>query len=575
MNKFYDLGLSKEVVEAITEMGFKEPTEIQELSIPILLKEPTDFIGLAQTGTGKTAAFGLPLIELINSDNRNVQSLILAPTRELAQQIHRQLELFSQSIKKINIACVFGGASIETQIRELRSNPQVVVATPGRLMDLMRRKKIDLSALEYLVLDEADEMLNMGFKEDIDYILQYTPEQRLIWLFSATMPPAIRGIVKSYMDSPKEAMVDRKALVNTNIQHQYAPLRQGDKLEALSRIIDSEEDLYGICFCRTKRDCQAVSEKLSSKGYAVEAIHGDLTQAQRDRVMTRFRSGNLKMLVATDVAARGIDVEDITHVFHYHLPDDQEYYTHRSGRTARAGKKGVSIAFVSNAERRKLDMLQRTLKIRFEKIEIPSAKDIRKKRLNSYAEIILAQDASQVDYELLNEFNAKLEALDRDDLLSRIFNMKLNELKLSEKDLSSMNTREFESRGNDRGGNRRDRRDRDGGNRRDRRDGGRDRDRGGRDRDRGGRDEYSSRNNGGTEEGMQKYFISLGKADGMQKGTLLKVICDHYEIPGRKIGRISLLQKHSYVDIDQQYKSKIIKKGELQVDGSTVKFKAE
>lgn len=562
-------------MEAITEMGFKEPTEIQELSIPILLKEPTDFIGLAQTGTGKTAAFGLPLIELINSDNRNVQSLILAPTRELAQQIHRQLELFSQSIKKINIACVFGGASIETQIRELRSNPQVVVATPGRLMDLMRRKKIDLSALEYLVLDEADEMLNMGFKEDIDYILQYTPEQRLIWLFSATMPPAIRGIVKSYMDSPKEAMVDRKALVNTNIQHQYAPLRQGDKLEALSRIIDSEEDLYGICFCRTKRDCQAVSEKLSSKGYAVEAIHGDLTQAQRDRVMTRFRSGNLKMLVATDVAARGIDVEDITHVFHYHLPDDQEYYTHRSGRTARAGKKGVSIAFVSNAERRKLDMLQRTLKIRFEKIEIPSAKDIRKKRLNSYAEIILAQDASQVDYELLNEFNAKLEALDRDDLLSRIFNMKLNELKLSEKDLSSMNTREFESRGNDRGGNRRDRRDRDGGNRRDRRDGGRDRDRGGRDRDRGGRDEYSSRNNGGTEEGMQKYFISLGKADGMQKGTLLKVICDHYEIPGRKIGRISLLQKHSYVDIDQQYKSKIIKKGELQVDGSTVKFKAE
>jgi len=336
LKDFKALGLSQAVLQALEEMGFKTPTEIQINTIPQLLTEQRDFIGLAQTGTGKTAAFGLPIVEMINPSDNNIQALILSPTRELAQQIAGQLEAFSKYQGKVNMVCVYGGANISNQIKDLRKPTQIVIATPGRLIDLMKRKVISLTNLQYLVLDEADEMLNMGFKDELDTILAQTPGDKHTWLFSATMPSEIRRIIKNYMHDPFEVSVNSKQRVNVNIKHQYTVLKASDKIEAVRRLLDFHPDMYGIAFCRTKRDTQKVAEELNSSGYAAEPLNGDLSQAQRDAVMKRFRAKTLQLLVATDVAARGIDVDDLTHVIHYALPDDAEYYTHRSGRTGRA-----------------------------------------------------------------------------------------------------------------------------------------------------------------------------------------------------------------------------------------------
>ena len=431
MNSFANLGLSAPILEAIGKLGFETPTEIQQQAIPHLIEGDRDFIGLAQTGTGKTAAFGLPLLEHLDASQDHVQALILAPTRELGQQIAEQIALFAGRMKGIRTVAVYGGANIVTQINQLKRPCQVVIATPGRLIDLAKRKAVKLDRVRFLVLDEADEMLNMGFKEELDTILSFTPDEKQTWLFSATMPKEIRRMVKEYMDDPFEVRIDPKSTVNTNIEHQYAIVRHTDKTEALTRFIDLDQDIYGVVFCRTKRDTQNLAEQLIKEGYRADAIHGDLSQHQRDRVMMRFKRRELQVLIATDVAARGIDVNDLTHVFHFSLPNDQAYYTHRSGRTARAGKKGVSLAFISRKEKAKVNQLSRGLGVEFEGVQIPRADDIVDARLQGWARSLVTQEGFEKTPEaLLEQVDLLLGPLSREDLIIRLVARELARLNL-------------------------------------------------------------------------------------------------------------------------------------------------
>ena len=346
MQSFSDLGLSQPILEAIETMGFITPTPIQEKVIPSLLVNARDLIALAQTGTGKTAAFGLPILQNIDPNNHFTQALIISPTRELCMQIANDLAKFSKNLRSISVVAVYGGSSILKQIKDIKRSAQIIVATPGRLMDLMERKVIKLNNINTVVLDEADEMLNMGFREDMEAILAQTPEDKITGLFSATMSPDIRKIANTYLKNPAEITIGKKNAAQQNISHQYSVVQAKDKYTALKRIIDFHEDFYGIVFCTTKAETQELSDHLVRDGYSADCLHGDLAQAQRDKVMHRFRHKAIKALLATDVAARGIDVKNITHIIHYHLPDDIENYTHRSGRTARAGQKGISIALL-------------------------------------------------------------------------------------------------------------------------------------------------------------------------------------------------------------------------------------
>jgi ATP-dependent RNA helicase DeaD len=347
---FQELGLDPKLLKAIEELGFTEPTAIQEKAIPVLLSGTKDLIGLAQTGTGKTAAFGLPLLQLVESKDKHPQALVICPTRELCMQIVNDIEKYKKYTSSLNVLAVYGGSSISMQIRDIRRGIHIIVATPGRLIDLIERKAINLEKIKYVVLDEADEMLNMGFQEDIEFILQNTPERDSTWLFSATMPPEIRKVSKKYMQEPVEITVGKKNTANINIDHQYCVTSAQHRYETLKRLIDFNPGMYGIIFTRTKLDAQEVSEKLTREGYDIEALHGDLTQGQRNKVMGEFRDKSLQLLIATDVAARGIDVQGITHVINYELPDDVEVYTHRSGRTGRAGKTGICMSIVHTRE---------------------------------------------------------------------------------------------------------------------------------------------------------------------------------------------------------------------------------
>ncbi|MBK5270906.1 MAG: DEAD/DEAH box helicase, partial [Bacteroidia bacterium] len=344
MTTFESLGVEEGLLQSVKSLGFTEPTPIQEKAIPVLLQGTKDFIGLAQTGTGKTAAFGLPLLQLINKTDRFPQALIICPTRELCLQITKDLDTFKNKKDHIAVTAVYGGTSISLQIRDLKRGTHIIVATPGRLIDLIERKAINLSNIHYVVLDEADEMLNMGFKEDIEFILKNTPNRQSTWLFSATMPAEIRQVSKRYMKQPFEITIGKMNAGAANIDHQYYATQHSNRYETLKRIIDFNPGIYGIVFTRTKADAQGISEQLTREGYDIEAIHGDLTQQQRDKVMGLFRDKSIQLLIATDVAARGIDVQGITHVINYELPDDTEVYTHRSGRTGRAGNSGISIS---------------------------------------------------------------------------------------------------------------------------------------------------------------------------------------------------------------------------------------
>jgi ATP-dependent RNA helicase DeaD len=434
---FNHLGLSNQVLKVLSELGFETPSEIQDRAIPHLLLEDRDFIGLAQTGTGKTAAFGLPLIERIDPALPFTQALILAPTRELGQQIAKQLAVFGKYHSKINSLAVYGGSSIATQIKALRKPQHIIIATPGRLIDLSRRKAVDLSKLRFLVLDEADEMLNMGFQEEIDKILAYTPAEKLTWLFSATMSREMNKIVNNYMDNPIEVKLSRKNEVNTNIVHQFALVRQSDKPEALIRFIDANPGMRGVVFCRTRRDTQELADELLKRHYKADALHGDLSQQQRDRVMNRFRIDDFQMLIATDVAARGIDVNDLTHVFHFALPDDLSYYTHRSGRTARAGKSGVSIVFANRRERGRIDRLAKQLGISFEKTYVPSASEIQGQRIEHWCFEILEQKVKGVvSPKLLDHATLLFGNLTKEELTAKLLAAELEKLNLNNKDLN-------------------------------------------------------------------------------------------------------------------------------------------
>ncbi len=421
MNSFAQLGLAQETLQIIKELGFEKPSEIQYRTIPHLLEGKNDLIGLAQTGTGKTAAFAWPLLQRIDMFDNSVQALVLAPTRELVQQITQQMDTFGKYHKYINILAVYGGSPISKQIRALRQAQHIVVATPGRLLDLIRRKAIRLNQVEYAVLDEADEMLNMGFKEDIDQILKRTPDHKSTWLFSATMPSAIKQIVNTYMTNPIEVKIAHEEKVNVNIDHQFALVNHRKKTEALTRCLDIEPAIRGVVFCRTRRDTQNLADVLSRHNYKVDSLHGDLSQKQRDRVMNRFRAHELQLLVATDIAARGLDVEDLTHVFHYSLPDDKSYYTHRSGRTARAGKSGTSIALIHKGERQRIKELERNLSISFTETEIPSREEVNNAKLESWCqEVLNTPIKGRIDQNLMDRANMLFGNLSREELLAKV-----------------------------------------------------------------------------------------------------------------------------------------------------------
>ena len=585
MKKFSDLNLSDSVMRVLPELGFESPSPIQEKAIPLLIEKRQDFIGLAQTGTGKTAAFGLPLLDWIDPDFKHTQALILAPTRELGQQIGEQLAIFSKYLPNIQTQTVYGGASIVDQMRNIkRRTPQIVIATPGRLLDLIRRKALSLSEIKFVVLDEADEMLNMGFKEDIDDILSNTGEDKNTWLFSATMPKEIIHIVNSYMNNPVEVKVSTGNQLNENIDHQYAIVKSSDKFEGLQRILDLEENFRGVIFCRTRINTQQLADNLKKSNYQAEALHGDLSQAQRDRVMKRFKDHSLQVLVATDVAARGIDVNDLKHVVHYALPDDAAYYTHRSGRTARAGKKGISLSMLTNRDVRKLESLERTLKLKFNKITIPSADDIVNIRLEKWAQNLVDTKAeTKINGQLLTKVQMMLGTLSFEELVEKLVAIEIGSLNYDSrsKDLNEDRKASRSSGSRDRDGGRGRDRDRGRGRGRDSRDGGRDRDRGSRStsdrnssrsssdrpqrarRSEGG--DSSPRFDGGKRGGSagrdskdgHRFFINVGKMDGLTKGELADFISETAKIRKSDVGNIDLQNNCSFFEVDKKNSTSI------------------
>ena len=432
MLSFTDLGLPEPITRAIKELGFQKPTEIQEKALISLLDKDIDLIGLAQTGTGKTAAFGLPLLSKIDPQKRHVQALILSPTRELGQQIAEQMQLFGKYISNMGIMAVYGGASITNQIKDLKKAKQIVIATPGRLNDLIRRKAIQLENVDYVILDEADEMLNMGFKEDLDIILSHTPMSKKTWLFSATMPSEIERITSNYMDDPFRIQVSKKNEVNKNISHRYSVVTRANKNEALRRFLDLYSDTRAVIFCRTKAETQTLADELIYKNYKADALHGDLSQKQRDMVMDKFRKNEIHYLIATDVAARGIDVSDISHVFHFNIPDLTAYYTHRSGRTARAGRQGVSILFINGRENHKLKRLEKDLNIQFEALEIPQMQQIADKYLERWCQEVLSSSSKKINPILLSKASILFGNLSKDELLAKVLTLQLVKLNFGE-----------------------------------------------------------------------------------------------------------------------------------------------
>ena len=531
MDAFKALGLNEQLIQSIADLGFTAPTPIQEQAIPILLSGTTDFVGLAQTGTGKTAAFGLPLLQLMNASEKHPQALIVCPTRELCLQITNDLASFTKHTKGIFAEAVYGGASITMQIRNLRKGVQVVIATPGRLIDLIERKAIDLQKVKYVVLDEADEMLNMGFRDDIDFVLKNTINRKSIWLFSATMPPEVRAIAKNFMKNPKEITVGKKNSGNVNIDHQYLVSAAHHRYETLKRLIDFNPGMYGIIFTRTKADAQDIAEKLVGEGYEIEALHGDLTQQQRDKVMGRFRQKQLQLLIATDVAARGIDVDGITHVLNFELPDDMEVYTHRSGRTGRAGKSGICISICHSREVFKIKQLERMVNSNFHKLDIPSGKDVCRKQFFHFMDKLMEADTSHGDYETyMADLQEKFANVSKEEVLQRVAALEFNHFLKYYENAEDLNTR----------GELRDRRSinvnpRENASRRER------------------------SNFSGRDTGYTRLFINLGTKDGFYKASFLQFILDESNLKKEILGRIDMKEMNSWVEVDKSVASKMIK----------------
>ena len=526
MLTFDAMGLSPNLLKVIEELGFKKPTPIQEKVIPILFETENDIVGLAQTGTGKTAAFGFPIIEQIDIRNKSVQALILLPTRELCIQISKDLQNYSKYIKGLQVVPVYGGAHIDTQIKALKKGAHIIAATPGRMLDLINRKAANITNIRTVVLDEADEMLNMGFRDDLDSILEKTPDIKRTLLFSATMPKEVARIAKNYMNSPVEITIGKQNAGADNIRHIYYQVHARDRYLVLKRIADINPDIYGLVFCRTRMETKEVADKLIKNGYNADALHGDLSQAQRDHVMKRFRERSLQMLVATDVAARGIDVNDISHIINYNLPEELDVYTHRSGRTGRAGKSGVSIAIVNYREINKIPQIEKIIRKKFEKLPIPSGPEICKKQL---FKLIDKMENVEVDEAQIAPFmdtvNKKLEWLSKEQIIKHFVSLEFNRFLDYYKNAVDLN---------EKAENKRDKRDnRDGGSRSDR---------------------HRRRDN----SSYTRFFINIGKKDGVVPKIIIGMINDNTKERDINIGTIDLKDSFSFFEIEEKHATKVL-----------------
>ncbi len=512
MNTFQELGLEDHFLQAVTDLGFETPSEVQVKAIPILLKNETDLVGLAQTGTGKTAAFGFPMLQKIDINSRTTQGLILSPTRELCLQITNEMKLYGKYCKGLNVTAIYGGASITDQARQVKKGAQIIVATPGRMKDMISRRLVNISKIQYAVLDEADEMLNMGFYEDITDILSHTPEDKNTWLFSATMPKEVSVIAKKFMSNPEEITVGHKNIGAENVSHEFYLVNARDRYLALKRLADANPDIFSVIFCRTKRDTQKVAEQLLDDGYNAGALHGDLSQNQRDLVMKSFRNKQIQMLVATDVAARGIDVDDITHVINYQLPDEIETYTHRSGRTGRAGKHGVSMVIVSKSELRKIHSIERIIKKKFEQKDIPDGMEICQVQLMSLAEKIHDTEINHEIDPYLNDINALFEDSDKDELIKKFFSVEFTRFfnyYQKSKDLNSEAAK-------------------------------------------------SSARDSGPSDNSARYFINVGRKDGYDWMSLKDFLRDNLGLGQDDVFKVDVKDSFSFFNTEKEHKAKIL-----------------
>ena len=527
MNSFTESNLSPEIIKAVGELGYEQPTEIQKQTIPFILSDIRDLIALAATGTGKTAAFSLPILDMIDDTSRKIQLLVLCPTRELCLQITKDIKNYTKYLPNIKTVAVYGGSSIVEQIRSLREKPQIIVGTPGRVIDLIGRKSLDFSAIHWLVLDEADEMLSMGFKDDLETILKETPDEKQTLLFSATMNKEVERISKNYLTNPHKISVGSINAVKKNISHEYYVVSYRQKKEALKRLIDANPNQYSIIFCRTRAETQEVADFLMQNGYAADALHGDLSQAQRDTVMKKFRLKNIEILVATDVAARGLDVNSLTHVVHYSLPDDPEVFVHRSGRTGRAGKDGISMALIKPEETRKLKQIKAQTKIELTEKQIPKGEEIIKAQVAGVFDKLLTEHDDYFDFD--DNLIPDLSQFSKEELVHQLLQFQLKDLALYYKDRNDLSAQKL-SKEEDLPSKRRDR-----------------------DRKRGKDRKKNS-------DDMVRFFFNLGKRDKLRKVDMLDIINKATAKSKRRadIGDIEILDKFTFFEVEKSFKNEII-----------------
>ncbi|WP_374365270.1 DEAD/DEAH box helicase [Cloacibacterium sp.] len=544
MNLFTESNLGPDILKAIGDLGYEQPTEIQKQTIPFILSDIRDLIALAATGTGKTAAFSLPILDMIDDTSRKIQLLVLCPTRELCLQITKDIKNYTKYLHNVKTTAVYGGSSITEQIRSLREKPQIIVGTPGRVIDLIGRKALDFSEIHWLVLDEADEMLSMGFKDDLETILSETPSEKQTLLFSATMSKEVERISKNYLTNPHRISVGSINAVKKNITHEYYVVGYRQKKEALKRLLDANPNQYSIIFCRTRMETQEVADFLMQNAYAADALHGDLSQAQRDTVMKKFRLKNIDILVATDVAARGLDVDALTHVIHYSLPDDPEVFVHRSGRTGRAGKDGISMALIKPEETRKLRQIKSETKIDIVEKKIPTGNDIIKAQVGGVFEKLFTEHDNFFEFD--SNLIPDLSNFTKEELVHQLLQFQLKDLALYYKDRNDLQEMRL-SNERDIPGSRRER--------------GRDRD-----RDRGGRDRDKDRDRKGggkrrNNENMTRFFFNLGKRDQLKKMDMLEIINKATSKSKKRadIGDIEILEKFSFFEVDKSFKEEVLK----------------
>ncbi|MBN2857378.1 MAG: DEAD/DEAH box helicase [Candidatus Delongbacteria bacterium] len=553
MKEFREAGLKQELLDAISEMGFEKPTPIQDKTISHLLSTRKDLIALAQTGTGKTAAFGLPIIQQVDTKLNKTQALVLCPTRELCMQITKDFNSFSKYLPNVKIAAIYGGTGIDNQIRELTRGVHIVVGTPGRVLDLIYRKKLKIEKINWLVLDEADEMLNMGFKEDLDEILSSVISDKQTLLFSATMPREIAKIAETYMTEPEEVSAGQKNTGAENVEHHYYLVHAKDRYNALKRLADVYPDIYGIVFCRTREETQQIADKLIADGYNADALHGNLSQAQRDLVMNRFRTGHLQLLVATDVAARGIDVSNLTHIINYNLPDDPDTYLHRSGRTGRAGKSGISISIVHMKEKSKLKMIENRSKIRFEQKKVPDGISICERQLFNLVDKVVNVEINKSQIErFLPYIYDKLSDLSRDELIQHFISVEFNSFLEYYKDASDLNKGVEAQKMNTKSSDKYREREKFG-----------DRNRDGGKRDSFTADRGSRKQDNRSKGNFSRFFISIGSKDNIDKSGLIKLIASQIKNRAVEIGKVDLMKSFSFFEIESSFERETLKAFEL------------